>query len=145
MRRRTYATVAVAGSLALGAGVLAAPSSAYTKKELNVCWANTAKGVLDLEFVADGPSYKTFSLDHGDCSAWDVRPGQYKLTVEDVDEFVSGMAAECGVKSPSLKIRVKRMNDAYKAYPLAALLNGSITTNVKKDRRTSVLVHFKCV
>ncbi len=147
MRRSIYAVAAVAGSITLAAGVVAAPSSAYTQKELNVCWANnTPSHALDLEFVADGPSYKTFSLDDTECTAWDVRAGQYKLTVEDVSEFVAGMEAACpGAPTPDLKIRIKRMNDAYRAFNTAAILNGSVTTNVKKDRRTSVLVSLRCV
>ena len=74
MRRSIISVVAVAGSLTLAAGGLAASSEAKTAKELNICWNNQSQnGALDLEVVADGPSYKTASLDNGDCMAWDVR------------------------------------------------------------------------
>ena len=33
------------------------------------------------------------------------------------------------------------MKDTYKAFNPAAFANGSITTNVKKDRRTSVIAY----
>ena len=146
MRRSIYAVAAVAGSFTLVAGVVAAPSSAYTQKELSVCWANSATSqVLDLEVVADGPSFKSFSMDDGECIAWDVRPGQYQFTVEDVDEFKAGMVAACPGKTPSLQIRIKRAGDSYKAYNATSFLNGSITTNVKKDRRTGIAAELKCI
>lgn len=147
MRKRAYSAAAVASSVALLTFGAPTASQAYTQKELNLCWSNASQTPSqDLEVVADGPSYKTFSLDTGSCMAWDVKPGQYKITLEDVDEFMQGFNASCpGPGSPSLKITVKRQNTGYKAYPLAALLNGSITTNVKKDRRTTVSAYLRCV
>lgn len=147
MRRSIVSAVAVAGSLTLAAGVLAASSNAYTAKELNICWVNKAPGgVLDLEVVADGPSYKTASLDNGDCMAWDVRAGQYKFTVEDVDEFLKGIESACAPnKKPLFRVTIKRMQDTYKASSPALFATGGITTNVKKDRRTSVTALLNCV
>ncbi len=127
--------------------IVAVPTvaEARTQKELNVCWVNQAPGEwLDLEIVADGPSFKTASLDHGDCMAWDVRPGQYKLTVEDVEEFRAAMQAACGRgRTPALKITIKRQQDLYKA-GLRDIRNGGLITHVRKDRRTTVAAVLTC-
>lgn len=149
MRRSIVSAAAVAGSLVLGAGVLATSSEAKTAKELNICWNNqTQNGAIDLEVVADGPSYKTATLDSGDCMAWDVRAGQYQFTVEDVQEFLDAINADStcpGVNSaPYFRVTIKRMKESYKAFNPVAFANGSITTNVKKDRRTSVTAFLKC-
>jgi hypothetical protein len=148
MRRSIVSAVAVAGSLTLGAGALAVSSEAKTAKELNICWNNqSANGAIDLEVVADGPSYKTASLDHGDCMAWDVRAGQYQFTVEDVQEFLDAINADAacpGPLTPDFRVTIKRMKDTYKAFNPVAFANGSITTNVKKDRRTSVTAYLGC-
>jgi hypothetical protein len=148
MRRSIVSAVAVAGSLTLGAGVLATSSEAKTAKELNICWVNqTPNPILDLEVVADGPSYKTTTLDNGDCMAWDVRAGQYQFTVEDVQEFLTGIDVACpGDLSHSFfKVTIKRMKESYKAFNPTAFANGSITTNVRKDRRTSVTAYLACI
>ena len=120
-------------------------AQARTQKELNLCWVNKAvRDGLDLEVVADGPSFKTASLDDGDCIAWDVQPGQYKITVEDVDEFRSAMQAACGRgRTPSLGLTVKRQQDRYKS-GLREIRNGGLITNVRKDRRTTVTVALSC-
>ncbi len=121
------------------------PAQARTAKELNVCWVNRAPGSwLDLEIVADGPSFRTASLDAGDCIAWDVQPGQYKLTVEDVEEFRAAMAAACGrARTPSLALNVKRQQDLYKA-GLREIRHGGLITHVRKDRRTTVTAILSC-
>jgi len=148
MRRSAYAAAGLAGSVIVATAVVATPSNAFTSKELNVCWVNHSKDKsLDLEAVADGPSYKSTTLDTGECQQWDVRPGQYKMTVEDVDEFIDDINAPAtcpGPSSPKLTFTIKRMHDSYRAFPVAALLNGSITTNVKKDRRTSITALLNC-
>ena len=145
-RSAVYAAAGLAGSMVIAGAVVAFPSNAYTAKELNVCWVNHSyKPSLDLEVVADGPSFKTTTLDSGRCAQWDVRPGQYKMTVEDVSEFLADIKAACGSKAtPKLTFSIKRMNDSYRAFPAAALANGSITTTVKKDRRTSVTALLNC-
>jgi hypothetical protein len=136
------------GVAALLLGVCTAPAHARTAKELNVCWVNKAPGgVQDLEIVADGPSYRTASLDAGDCLAWDVRPGQYKVTVEDVQEFRDALHQSCPKRTkrePRLTITIKRQHDLYKAYGPAVFANGGFTTNVRKDRRTTVTVILSC-
>src|SRR5690349_8889427 len=121
MRKSAYSAAAVVSSVALL--VVGAPtaSQAFTQKELSVCYANSTPNTSqDIEFVADGPSYKTASFDAGDCTAWDVRPGQYKLTVEDVKELLNTLDAndECdaytdhGIAKPyvNLEMVIKRMN-----------------------------------
>jgi hypothetical protein len=147
-RSAVYAAAGLAGSMVIAGAVVAFPSSAYTAKELNMCWVNHSKdSSIDLEAVADGPSYKTTTLDSGQCRQYDVRAGQYKITVEDVQEFLDDInaASTCpGAPSPKITITVKRMNEGYRAFPLAAFLNGSITTNVKKDRRTSITALLNC-
>jgi hypothetical protein len=146
MRRSVIAAAGLAGSMVVGGAVVAFPSSAHTAKELNVCWVNhSKKPSLDLEFVADGPSYRTATLDNGDCMAWDVRGGQYKMTVEDVGEFLSDIKSACAPQKPLIRFSIKRMKESYRAFPNAALANGSITTNVKKNRRTSVTALLNCV
>jgi len=125
--------------------VNATSAQAHTEKELNVCWVNQAPGEwLDLEIVADGPSFRTASLDSGECRAWNVRPGQYKLTVEDVEEFRDAMRAACGRgRAPALTITVKRQQDVYKA-GFRDLRNGGLITHVRKDRRTTVTAVLTC-
>jgi hypothetical protein len=144
---RTHALAAITASIALLLGVAPA-ADARTAKELNICWVNKAPdGVLDLEIVVDGPSYKTWSLDNGDCAAWDVRPGQYKITVEDVDQFRAAMKASCPDKKkvPSLKFTIKRQQELYRTNFRELRNNGGFTTNVRKDRRTSVTAILTCV
>jgi hypothetical protein len=142
--RTAPAVIAVAASLL---SIVAAPSAqARTPKELNVCWVNKAPGgVQDLEIVADGPSYRTASLDNGDCLAWDVRPGQYKITVEDIGEYIRAARASCGKKRPSLTITVKRQQESYRVSGPVVFRNGGLTTEVRKDRRTSVTAMLTCV
>lgn len=147
MRRGACAASAVVASVALlGPGIT--PAEARTAKELNICWVNEAPGgVLDLEVVADGPSYRTASLDDGDCLAWDVRPGQYKITVEDVGELRDAMNASCPKKKeqPELTFTIKRQQDLYKSNFRELRTNGGLTTNVRKDRRTTVTAILTCV
>ncbi|MBA3745220.1 hypothetical protein [Sporichthya sp.] len=121
-------------------------AEARTLEELNVCWVNKAPGEwLDLEVVVDGPSFKTASLDNGDCMAWDVRPGQYKLTLEDLDEFQAAMQAACGRGlERRLTIFLKRQQDTYKT-DFRVLRDGGVLTNIRKDRRTTVTFVLKCV
>ena len=145
------ASAGLAGLLAIVAGLsvgIPMPAQAMTQKELNICWVNDAPGgVQDLEVVADGPSFRTASLDNGDCMAWDVRAGQYKLTVEDVAEFLDAIRASCPKRknlSPRVTITVKRQGDLYKAYGPAVLKNGELTTNVRENRRTTVTVILAC-
>ena len=156
MRKSTIAAAAVFSSAALV--VVGAPtaSQAFTQKELSVCYTNeTPNTVQDLEFVADGPSYKTTTLDSGDCTAWDVRPGQYKITVEDVEEFLQGLEdndqcdtyEENGIDKHyvNMEIAISRMGgEDYRAFPYAAVANGEVTTNVKKDRSTAILMRVFC-
>lgn len=159
MRKSFYPAGAVVASVALLAVGAPTAAQADTQKELNVCWTNNATGKMDLEAVADGPSYKTVSLDTGECQQWDVRPGQYKMAVDDTEDFLRGIQAECAkygqthhedggagdpLVYPDLTIKIKRMGHSYKAYTLAALLHGEVTTNVKKDRRTLVSFVLNC-
>lgn len=146
MRNFMRSLVLVVASLGLlGVGVPPA-AEARTVEELNVCWVNKAPGEwLDLEVVVDGPSFKTASLDNKDCVAWDVRPGQYRLTVEDVGEFSTAMNAACGPKRDRrLTIFLKRQQDTYKT-DFRALRTGGAVTNVRKDRRTTVTFVLTCV
>ena len=147
MRQRTCSAAAVLTAVALlGLGVPTV-AEARTAEELNVCWVNKAPGAwLDLEVVADGPSFKTASLDRGDCLAWDVQPGQYKLTLEDLDEFQNAMAAACGRGlERRLKIFIKRQKDTYTTDFRALRDNGGLQTTIRKDRRTTVTFVLTCV
>lgn len=156
MRKSALSAAAVVSSVALL--VVGAPtaSQAFTQKELTLCYTNSIpSSTQDLEVVADGPSYKTTTLDAGDCASWDVRPGQYKLTVEDVEEFLDGFYdnASCngyevnGISKPypNMEIVIRRMaGETYKAFPYAAIANGEVSTNVKKNRSTSATVNVSC-
>jgi hypothetical protein len=170
MRKSIYSAGAVVASVAMLAVGAPTASHAMTIDEANVCWLNGADGTTDLEAVLDGTAAKFASLDSGDCKAWDVTPGQYKFTVEDVKEFLDAITAECahygriggghytdldgsgdasGPKNewqtnPRVVVKIKRQGDFYKAWNLGALINGEITTNIKKDRRTSILVNYYC-
>jgi hypothetical protein len=149
MRKRAYSAAAVVSSVALLTVGAPTVSQAYTQKELSICYVNqTVDQLQDLEIVADGPSYKSASLDAGECARFDVRPGQYKMTLEDVDEFVDALPASfnnCeGDDQGRFRIYIKRMNDTYRAFTLAALLNGEVTTNVKKNRSTTVTAAIEC-
>ena len=125
---------------------LAAPSQAFTQKELAMCWTNEAIGSLDIEWVADGPSYRAASLDANECVAWDVRPGTYKITLEDWKAVQSG-GVSCASKTQTIDsgITVKRMGESYNV-PLTALeKNFEFFTDVKKDRRTTITIWARCV
>lgn len=150
MRKSAYSAAAVVSSVALLTVGAPTVAHAYTQKELSICWVNeTIDKVQDLELVADGPSYKTASLDAGECARFDVRPGQYKITLEDVEEFVDALRdsqQNCAAgEDPRFRIYIKRMNDTYKAFTTAALLNGQVTTNVKKNRSTTVTAALECI
>jgi hypothetical protein len=148
MKKSAYSVAAVVTSVALLAA--GAPASqAFTAKELSICWVNqTPNTVWDLEVVADGPAYRTATLDNGDCAAWDVRPGQYKFTFEDIEEFAASVEDACDeldapadyVYTPDLTIAIKRQGEAYRASNYATIANGGVRTDVKKDRRTSATV-----
>jgi len=149
MRKSAYSAAAVLSSVALLSVGAPTVAQAYTKKELSLCWFNqTIDKVQDLELVADGPSYKTVSLDAGECARFDVRPGQYKITVEDVEEFTQALQASftncASGTAPRFRIYIKRMNSTYKAFTTAALLNGHVTTHVKKNRSTTVTAALEC-
>lgn len=155
MRKSAYPAAAIVASVALLTVGAPTASQAQTEKELSICWVNkTPNPVTDLEVVADGPSYKSASLDAGECAAWDVRPGQYTLTLEDIEEFLVAATDQSDCESldtsdyewyPDLTITIKRQQETYRAYPQLLVTNGKVTTNVKKDRRTSVTVLLKCV
>ncbi len=152
MRKSAISAAAVLSSVALlsvGAPTVSQAATSFTQKELTICYVNqTVDQLQDLEVVADGPSYKTASLDAGDCFRYDVRPGQYKMTVEDVEEFTDALPAsfaDCeGDDVGRFRIYIKRMNDSYKAFTVAALLNGQVTTNVKKNRSTTITAAIEC-
>lgn len=145
VRRSVHAALAGSTCAALLIVGTPTPAQAYTEKELNVCWVNKAPGEwLDLEIVADGPSFKAASLDDGDCMAWNVRPGQYRITVEDVTEFRTAMRAACDpARTPFLKMIVERQGDPYKA-GFRDIRHGGLITHVRKDRRTTVTAVLTC-
>lgn len=150
MRKSACSAAAVVSSVALLSVGAPTAAHAYTQKELSLCWVNeTVDKVQDLELVADGPSYKTASLDAGECARFDVRPGQYKITVEDIEEFVDALQdsqTNCAAGAdPRFRIYITRMSNTYKAFTTAALLNGHVITNVKKDRSTTVTAALECV
>lgn len=154
MSKTAYSAAAVVASVAMLTVGTPTASQALTEKELSICWVNmTPNTVPDIEVVADGPSYKTASLDNGDCAAWDVRPGQYKFTFEDIEEFAASLQDACDeldapadfIYTPELTIAIKRQGEAYRAFNYAMIENGGVRTEVKKDRRTSVTVLLKCV
>lgn len=149
MRKSAYSAAAVLSSVALLTVGAPTTSQAYTQKELSLCYVNeTVDKIQDVEMVADGPSFKTGVLDAGECLRFDVRPGQYKITLEDVAEFLDAYKASVdnckGTDQGRLRIYIKRMNQTYKAYSTAALINGQVTTHVKKDRSTTVTLAIEC-
>jgi len=149
MRKSIYSAGAVVASVALLAVGAPTASQAATQKELNICWKDeTVHKTMDLEVVADGPSYKSTTLDAGECMAWDVRPGLYKLTVENMEEFIHNLSVESGDckhdTNPHPMVIIKRMGDTYESFDQAAFLNGEVWTNVKKDRRTTATMVLAC-
>ena len=149
MRKSAYSAAAVVSSVALLSVGVPTAAEAYTQKELSICYVNqTVDKVQDIEIVADGPSYKSASLDAGECARFDVRPGQYKMTLEDVDEFTDALPASInncpGDDNGRFRIYVKRMNDTYKAFTLAAFINGQVITHVKKNRSTTITAAIEC-
>ena len=149
MRKSAYSAAAVVSSVALLTVGAPTASQAYTQKELSLCYVNqTVNKTQDLEIVADGPSYKAASLDAGECARFDVRPGQYKITLEDVEEFMDALPASynncAGTDNGRFRIYIKRMNNTYKPFTAAALVSGQVTTNVKKNRSTTILAAIEC-
>lgn len=148
MRRSICAPAVVftaAVSLTVGAPTA---SQAFTQKELSICWDDRTHfdRTPDLEMVADGPSYKTATLDAGDCVAWDVQPGRYKITFEDIEELGNGPGIDCGRGTTyDSGFTVKRGRESYNVHDFGILDNGGFTTDVKKDRRTSITIWQDCV
>ena len=144
------AAVALGATTALIGGFTYGSAEAYTQKELKICWADTSTGErISLPVVADGPSYRRATIPNGQCVAWDVKPGRYKITVNNLSDFADAVddACEPGPEpnDPALKIRVKRQNHPYQVYSLSALLNGGVETNVRNNRATTVSAHLRCV
>lgn len=126
-----------------------APSQAFTKKELTICHSTEAPApVRDLEVVADGPSYKSASLDPNTCESWDVIPGRYKITFEDIEEVNASNDADSfgcpGGYDPAIEIYVKRQGDRYEVVPTSVGAQGALFTDVKKNRSTAVLLKIVC-
>src|SRR5689334_8884836 len=96
MRKLVGSAAVVVASATVFSMVSVGAADAFTKRELKSCWANTPGNPgLDLEPIADGPSFRSASLDAGECVAWDVRPGRYDITVDDASEFRDAVLAAC--------------------------------------------------
>lgn len=147
MGKFAKSAAAVVVSSGLVAGFTAMPAEAFTKKELKICWFNNTGDPVDARFVADGPSYRRVGLPSGLCKNWDVRPGQYKITLEDPEDFLADIsAATCDPGfDETFLIRVKRAGQQYRNYPFHTFVHGDIVTNVKKNRATTVAIQLKCV
>ncbi len=94
----------MAASVALLTVLAPASAEAASKSkrgDLKVFFENTtALQALELDAVADGPSHREKSLDNGECKKWDVRKGQYKITLDDADEFFDAAFAGQFVQEP---------------------------------------------
>jgi hypothetical protein len=150
MRKSVVTAVAIGASAALVGGMTLSTAEARTKKELNICWASDDPApTVALPAVADGPSYRATDLTAGNCKAWDVRPGNYKFTVRNANAWLTEISTACnglaGRETEELTIRVKRAGQEYRDYSFNTFLHGDIVTNVKKDRRTTIAAHLRCV
>lgn len=141
---------------ALAASVLAltafntGAAEAKTKKELKACWASTVPGLqnLTVKFVADGPTYKSKTLHNGQCFEWDVKPGQYKISIANLSDFWDKVNADgdCpDLSSERLKARIKRSGDSAQDDTFEWGASTSTSTTVAKNRRTTVALHLRCV
>lgn len=149
MRKAIHAPAAIFAAAALLTVGAPTASQAFTQKELSICWDDRTDhpATPDLEVVADGPSFKTASLDPDDCVAWDVQPGQYKITFEDLEELSENTQLQPCDRDETYRsaFNVKRGRDSYDVFEQGIAKNGSFTTEVKKDRRTSITIWQDCV
>jgi hypothetical protein len=167
MRKPLYAvTVAVAAVLA--GGIAAVPAQANTAKELKVCWASPPGTNYGIKVVLDGPSSRSKWLANGDCKAWNVKPGEYKViwanadeivrrvytqTATTLDERIARTKAVCGPTPASFdsdydyvsllpSANVKRFQNEYFTYEVGN--SGGLQTNVQGDRLTKINFRMKC-
>jgi len=149
MRKAASSAAAVAAAVALLTVGTPTASQAFTEKELLVCYANAEPDpVLDLEVVADGPSYRSESLDPNSCVAWNVKPGRFWMTFENFNDLVAKarQTNHCpqGV-GQDLKTTVKRMGgETYEVPEDVIFKNGGFFTEVKKNRSTSITYVIYC-
>lgn len=147
MRRSLRAGAVVAASaMALGVCMPASAEAASTRGKLKVCFENdTLADDAVLDAVADGPSARSKTLESDKCKTWKVRTGQYRVTMDNQNEFfrqffnLEFRSALCpDGQSLNFRSEVKRNGDDYDAGGL------DLVTNVQKDRKTRVKFIAEC-
>jgi hypothetical protein len=168
MRKSVRVAALVVTSAALVVGVVDGPAQAGTRRELNLCWSSRPLVAgLDLDITADGPSFRQRHFDSGECKAYDVKGGQYKVVVTNLDEVaavISNTASGvdvCGALPAgsstwdrALVAKIRRQNKTYIERQTSVLLEftgtnlinekSTVVTNVRDHRRTSVSYSLKC-
>lgn len=166
MRKPAFAASVVVAATALLAGVTAVPASANTVKEMKVCWTSPANTNYGIHVALDGPTSRSAVLANGQCMAWDVKPGDYKVVWADLDTafdrttpnysseetyqaYVNALSAYCGVPADTInygyldpKASVKRFHNIYGTRELNN--SGIVRTTVQKNRQTKVNFRMYC-
>jgi len=92
MRKAARSALILGVSAALIAPVTMETAEARSKKELNLCWTSRPLiSGLNLNITADGPSFRQRNFKSGECKAYDVRPGQYKMVVKNLDDVAQAL------------------------------------------------------
>lgn len=160
---RRGAVVVSALALVSSMGMAGAQAGEVKKGKLKICFENaTALSALELDAVADGPKHREEGLLSGDCEKWKVKIGQYKITLDDSDEFFDtafdGVFDEealefrfdaCGEGlEPEFSAEVTRNGEDYDAFSFGSFRGGGefpITTNVDNKKKTQVDFRLRCV
>lgn len=153
MRTSVRAGAVLSASAALFAVLMPASAEAASSKRgtLKVCFDNqTPRAGVELDAVADGPSFRSKTLGDGDCKKWSVRTGQYMVGLDNAEEFFEALQvgefpfddtadSTCpGDESfPRLTSEVTRNGDDYDS-------DSRVQTNVQKNRKTKVEFTLSC-
>jgi hypothetical protein len=165
MRKRPLVAAAIA--VASVAVTLGAPTvaQANTSKEVKVCWTSPTGSNYPIKVVLDGPTSRSKMLASGECKAWSVKPGEYKVVWTEVDDYYraiynsnydtyddykTAVAAICGtlpaafdgVRNVDATAAVKRFKNAYVTSEVGN--DGTIRTTVQNNRQTKINFRMHC-
>ena len=153
MRRKTAVTAAAgAAALSLVAGVTAHQAGAFTAKELKVCWDAPGVSALTLPVTVSGPEFGSRVLTDGNCKAWDVKAGTYRIKLNTTaihtlfHTSAAGRTAVCG-SSGFTSFDVVANNLSKKTLSTVSLseFGGSFNLKVQKNRLSRSLVRIHCM
>lgn len=144
---RRGATALAALALVFTLAPAAAMAGEGKRGKLKVCVENdTPAPGIELDTVFDGASFRSKTLGDGECKKWKVRQGQYKATLDDIEDLQAVDPATLCPAGQQLRnrVEVRRGGQDYDA-SLDFLDDGSFLTNVRTGKKTTVTYSGTCV